>query len=66
VILRDGGAQLADLVRALDAAAVPVARLELAEPTLDDVFLKHTGERLRVDEVRPPSRVVGRRKEGRA
>jgi ABC-2 type transport system ATP-binding protein len=65
VILRDGGAQLADLVRALDAAAVPVARLELAEPTLDDVFLKHTGERLRVDEVRPPSRVAGRRKEGR-
>jgi len=66
VILRDGGAQLADLVRALDAAAVPVARLELAEPTLDDVFLKHTGERLRVDEVRPPSRVVGRRRGERA
>ncbi len=62
VILRDGGAQLADLVRALDAAAVPVARLELAEPTLDDVFLKHTGERLRVDEVRPPSRISGHRK----
>ena len=66
VILRDGGAQLADLVRALDGAAVPVARLELAEPTLDDVFLKHTGERLRVDEVRPPSRVVGRRRGERA
>jgi ABC-2 type transport system ATP-binding protein len=65
VILRDGGAQLADLVRALDAAAVPVARLELAEPTLDDVFLKHTGERLRVDEVKPPSRVIGRRRGGR-
>lgn len=66
VVLRDGGAQLADLVRALDAAAVPVARLELAEPTLDDVFLKHTGERLRVDEVKPPSRVVGRRKGDRS
>ena len=66
VILRDGGAQLADLVRALDAAAVPVARLELAEPTLDDVFLQHTGERLRVDEVKPPSRVVGRRRGERA
>ena len=65
VSLRDGGAQLADLVRALDAAAVPVARLELAEPTLDDVFLKHTGERLRVDEVRAPSRLSGHRKSGR-
>ena len=62
VVLRDGGAQLADLVRALDAAEVPVARLELAEPTLDDVFLKHTGERLRVDEVKPPSHVIGRKK----
>ena len=62
VVLRDGGAQLADLVRALDAAAVPVARLELAEPTLDDVFLKHTGGRLRVDEVKPPSRLSGHRK----
>jgi len=65
VVLRDGGAHLADLVRALDAAAVPVARLELAEPTLDDVFLKHTGERLRVDEVRPPSRISGHRMRAR-
>jgi daunorubicin resistance ABC transporter ATP-binding subunit len=57
VVLRDGAERLPGLVRALDSAAVPVARLELAEPTLDDVFLRHTGERLRVDEVRPPSRL---------
>jgi ABC-2 type transport system ATP-binding protein len=62
LVLKDGATRLAGLVRALDAAAVPVVRLELAEPTLDDVFLRHTGERLRVDEVRPPSRLVhGRR-----
>lgn len=58
VVLKDGAAQLAGLVRSLDAAHVPVARLELAEPTLDDVFLRHTGERLRVDEVKPPSHVT--------
>jgi ABC-2 type transport system ATP-binding protein len=57
LVLRDGATRLTGLVRALDAAAVPVVRLELAEPTLDDVFLRHTGERLRVDEVRPPSRI---------
>ena len=63
LVLRDGATRLAGLVRALDAAAVPVVRLELAEPTLDDVFLRHTGERLRVDEVRPPSRMMhGRRR----
>ena len=63
VVLQDGASQLAGLVRALDAAQVPVARLELAEPTLDDVFLRHTGERLRVEEVKPPSRMLpGRRR----
>ena len=63
LVLKDGATRLAGLVRALDAAGVPVVRLELAEPTLDDVFLRHTGERLRVDEVRPPSRMAhGRRR----
>jgi ABC-2 type transport system ATP-binding protein len=63
LVLREGATRLAGLVRAFDAAAVPVVRLELAEPTLDDVFLRHTGERLRVEEVKPPSRMVhGRRR----
>lgn len=62
VVLEDGAAQLAGLVRALDAAQVPVARLELAEPTLDDVFLRYTGERLRVEEVKPPNLMMRRRR----
>ncbi|MFQ5966874.1 MAG: ATP-binding cassette domain-containing protein, partial [Acidimicrobiia bacterium] len=62
VFVPDGGSALADLVRRLDAARVPVARLELHEPTLDDVFLHHTGEHMRVEEVKPPSRIrLGRR-----
>ncbi len=56
VFVRDGGARLPEIVRGLDAAGVPVARFELAEPRLDDVFLRHTGDRLRVEEVKPPSR----------
>jgi daunorubicin resistance ABC transporter ATP-binding subunit len=58
----DGGSRVAEVVRALDAAGVTLHQLELAEPSLDQVFLKHTGDRLRVDEVTPPSRIfMGRR-----
>ena len=46
VRLDDGAAQLADIVRALDAANVAVAHLALHEPTLDDVFLAKTGRSL--------------------
>jgi ABC-2 type transport system ATP-binding protein len=35
------------LMRALDAAGVPVAALQIARPTLDDVFLSLTGHSLR-------------------
>src|SRR3954447_19400434 len=46
VRLSSGADQLADIVRALDAADVPVAHLALHEPTLDDVFLAKTGRSL--------------------
>ena len=63
IFTRDGGTRLADVVRALDAAGVSVARLELAEPTLDDVFLRHTGERMRVEEVKATGHsVISRRR----
>jgi ABC-2 type transport system ATP-binding protein len=42
----DGQGDLADVVRALDAAAVRVADLHLHAPTLDDVFLAKTGRSL--------------------
>ena len=64
VFTADASAKLAEIVRILDAERIEVMRLELAEPTLDDVFLRHTGGRMRVDEVKPPSRVMmgGRRR----
>jgi ABC-2 type transport system ATP-binding protein len=45
--VRDGGAKLPDLLRALDAAGVSLASIEVRRPTLDDVFLTMTGRSLR-------------------
>jgi ABC-2 type transport system ATP-binding protein len=46
VRLSGGDAQLADVVRALDADDVRVEHLQLHAPTLDDVFLAKTGHSL--------------------
>ena len=42
----DGSRQLAEVVRALDGAKVSPHRLSLHEPSLDDVFLTLTGEKV--------------------
>ena len=39
-------ADLADIIRALDSAGLHVARIQMHEPTLDDVFLAKTGTSL--------------------
>lgn len=64
LFVRDGSTVLAELVRRLDSAHVPVAKLELAEPTLDEVFLRHTGARMRVEEVAMPARTAFSRRRG--
>jgi ABC-2 type transport system ATP-binding protein len=46
VRLAHGEEELADIVRALDAEGLRVARIHLHEPTLDDVFLAKTGRSL--------------------
>jgi ABC-2 type transport system ATP-binding protein len=46
VRLSEGEAQLADVVRALDAKDIHVEHLQLHAPTLDDVFLAKTGRSL--------------------
>jgi ABC-2 type transport system ATP-binding protein len=45
-----GAGGLAPAVRALDEAGVIVAHLDLAEPSLDDVFLAKTGRSLLTEE----------------
>ncbi|MEE3212389.1 MAG: ATP-binding cassette domain-containing protein [Actinomycetota bacterium] len=44
--LNGGAARVAEVVRALDNAGVPVAHLEIDAPSLDDVFADATGRRL--------------------
>jgi ABC-2 type transport system ATP-binding protein len=46
VRLTDGTEEIADVVRALDAAGIQVADLKLHAPSLDDVFLAKTGRSL--------------------
>jgi ABC-2 type transport system ATP-binding protein len=64
VYAKDGPALVPQVVRALDESGIAIQRLTLSEPTLNDVFLKHTGHQMRVEEVRPPSRTMfaGRRR----
>ncbi len=61
VRLSSGADQLADVVRALDAAGVAVTHLALHEPTLDDVFLAKTGRSLEgaADTAEAPARDGG-------
>jgi len=60
----DGPKAGADVLRALDAAQVPIAGLALREPSLDDVFLSLTGHKTTIDdeveETAKPKRGLGR------
>ncbi len=61
VRLRSGEADLAEIVRALDAEHLKVEQLQLHQPSLDDVFLAKTGRSLEgaadeEEEEEPPRR----------
>jgi len=64
VFARSGPSLVPEIVRSLDAANVHIAQLSLSSPSLDDVFVKHTGRKLRVEEVKPVGRTPfgGRRR----
>jgi ABC-2 type transport system ATP-binding protein len=53
VRLAGGDAQLAEVVRVLDAESIPVETLQLHAPTLDDVFLEKTGRSLEGEADKP-------------
>jgi len=57
VFAKNGPSLVPEIVRSLDAASVHIAQLSLSSPSLDDVFVKHTGRKLRVEEVKPMSRM---------
>jgi ABC-2 type transport system ATP-binding protein len=50
VEIEGGATEIAPVVRALDEAKIAVHSLDLVEPTLDDVFVAHTGHHLEGDE----------------
>jgi ABC-2 type transport system ATP-binding protein len=47
--VRGAGREIPGLIRALDAAGIPLESIEVRRPTLDDVFLTLTGRSLRED-----------------
>jgi ABC-2 type transport system ATP-binding protein len=53
---RNGGATLVEVLRRLESEHIPVNEVAVAPPTLDQVFLQHTGREMLVEEVRPASR----------
>ncbi len=56
VYAKDGPGKVAAIVRALDDAKIGFDGLNLSAPSLDDVFVKHTGRTLRVESVKPTGR----------
>jgi ABC-2 type transport system ATP-binding protein len=73
VLLSGGDAELASVVRALDAEDIGVETLQLHAPSLDDVFLAKTGRKLEgsgdgavaVEAQAAPEGRRGRRRRGR-
>jgi daunorubicin resistance ABC transporter ATP-binding subunit len=51
VTVQDGGTAAPDLLRLLHENGVSVTNLSVSSPTLDDVFLKHTGHTIRTEDV---------------
>ena len=62
VYAKNGPSLVPQLVRMLDDVGVHISQLTLSAPALDDVFLKHTGHQMRVEEVKPPSRMIWARR----
>ncbi|MFN2589375.1 MAG: DUF4162 domain-containing protein, partial [Actinomycetota bacterium] len=50
VPLPDATANLSALVRRMDDEGIPISKLSISTPSLDEVFLKYTGERMRVED----------------
>jgi len=46
---KNGASMVPEIIRALDNAEVRISSINVSTPTLDDVFLKHTGRRIRTE-----------------
>jgi ABC-2 type transport system ATP-binding protein len=62
VYAKNAGLLIADIVRALDSSDIRLTSVTFSQPSLDDVFMKHTGRRIRTEElVKAPSAMIGGR-----
>ena len=60
---KNGGSLVADIVRALDSSDIRLSSVTFSSPSLDDVFMKHTGRRIRAEDlVKAPSAMFGGRR----
>ncbi len=63
VYAKNAGPIVADIVRAFDSSGIRLLSVSFSSPTLDDIFLQHTGRRIRSDElVKTPSSMLGSRR----
>jgi ABC-2 type transport system ATP-binding protein len=63
VYAKNAGQLVADIVRALDGSDIRLSSVTFSSPSLDDVFLKHTGRRIRAEDlVKAPSAMFGGRR----
>jgi len=63
VYAKNAGPLVADIVRAFDSVDIRLLSVTYSSPTLDDVFLQHTGRRIRVEDlVKAPSMMMGGRR----
>lgn len=51
VFAKNASQMIADVVRAFDANGIKLASVSFSSPTLDDVFLQHTGRRIRTEDI---------------
>jgi ABC-2 type transport system ATP-binding protein len=51
VYAKNAGIIIADIVRAFDAHGIKLSSVSFSSPTLDDIFLQHTGRRIRPEEL---------------
>jgi ABC-2 type transport system ATP-binding protein len=63
VYAQNAASLIADIVRALDSTDIRLTSVTFSQPSLDDVFIKYTGKRIRVEEsVKAPSAMFGGRR----
>jgi daunorubicin resistance ABC transporter ATP-binding subunit len=51
IYVKNGGLFVPELVRAFDKTDIELISINISTPSLDDVFLKHTGKRIRTEEL---------------